>query len=147
MHMAHKIRNTSGVLKSSSDWMNSTELPERCVLMKKSTAVVFTNVTMHTYRDQLNTRFSKVCEICKVHGTDSLKHVQGFYTLVCYCGDIFMSLNMMRPRFPGLLLSVWARLYGMWPINIYLLLCWIRPYSKVGANLVPVPPKGFKLTN
>ncbi len=61
----------------------------------KKKAVMFTTVTMSSCHDQLNTGFSKVCEICKVCGINSLKYVQEFYTLVCYCGDISMPLNMM----------------------------------------------------
>ncbi len=81
MHMAHLSGNTSGVLKSSSDWLNYTGFPgDVCVtlfnvppgnkdavapnpLTKKKKAVVFTNVTTNTCQDQLHAGFSKVCEI------------------------------------------------------------------------------------
>ncbi len=33
---------------------------------------------------ELNVGFTKVCEICKVRGIDSLKYVQEFYTPVCH---------------------------------------------------------------
>ncbi len=36
-------------------------------------AVVFTTVTADAYQDQLNAGFSKVCEIFKVRGIESLK--------------------------------------------------------------------------
>ncbi len=105
MHMAHKSGNTSGVSKSSSDWLNYTGFPgDACVaffnvpprnkdavmpnpLMKKK-AFVFTTVKTSAYQDQLKAGFSKVCEIFKVHGIESLKYVREFYTAVCYCGDI-----------------------------------------------------------
>ncbi len=43
---------------------------------------VFTTVTMSTYQDQLNAGFSKVFEICKLCGIDSLIYNQEFYTLL-----------------------------------------------------------------
>ncbi len=61
---------------------------------RKKKAVVFTFVMTRTYQDQLNTGFSKVCEIFKVRSIESLKYVQEFYTPVCYCGDIFMPRNV-----------------------------------------------------
>ncbi len=45
-------------------------------------------MTTSAYQDQLNTGFSKVCEIFKVCDIESLKYVREFYTPVCYCGDI-----------------------------------------------------------
>ncbi len=104
MHMAHLSGNTSGVSKSSSDWLNYTGFPgDVCVLffnvppgnkdavmlnpLMKEEAVVFTNVTTSACQDQLNTGFSKVCEIFKVHGIESLKYV-------CYCGDISTPRNV-----------------------------------------------------
>ncbi len=85
MHMAHLSGNTTGVLKSSSDWLNSTGFPgDVCVAFfnvppgnkdavatnpsRKKKAILFTNVTMSAYQDQLNAGFSKVCDIFKVHG-------------------------------------------------------------------------------
>ncbi len=75
-----KIKKTSGVWKSSSDWLNSTGFPGHvCVSffnvtpgnkdavtpnpLTKEEAVVFTTVMTSAY--QLNTGFSKVCEILK----------------------------------------------------------------------------------
>ncbi len=46
------------------------------------------------YQDQLNAGFSKVCEIFKVQGIESLKYVQEFHTPVCYCGDISTHRNV-----------------------------------------------------
>ncbi len=98
MHMAHKSGNTSGVLKSSSDWLNYTGFPgDVCVsrsltfhletkmpwcqtLSRKKKAVVFTTVMTNAYQDQINTEFSKVCKIFKVRGIESLKYVREFYT-------------------------------------------------------------------
>ncbi len=54
----------------------------------KKKAVMFTTVTTNAYQDQTNAGFSKVCEIFKVCGIESLKYVREFYTPVCYCGDI-----------------------------------------------------------
>ncbi len=34
----------------------------------KKKAIVFTTVIMSAYQDQVKAGFSKVCEICKVHG-------------------------------------------------------------------------------
>ncbi len=57
-------------------------------------AVMFTNVTTNAYQDQLNAGFSKVCEIFKVRGIESLKYVREFHTPVWYCGDISTHRNM-----------------------------------------------------
>ncbi len=63
---------------------------------RKKKAVVFTNGTTNAYQGQLNAGFSKVCEIFKVCGIESLKYVQEFHTLgpVCYCGDISTPRNV-----------------------------------------------------
>ncbi len=45
-------------------------------------AVVFTTVMTSAYQDQINAGFSKVCEIFKVCGIESLKYVREFHTLV-----------------------------------------------------------------
>ncbi len=114
MHMAHLSGNTSGVSKSSSDWLNyigfpgdlsrsltlrlETKMPWCQTPSRKKKAVVFTNVTTNAYQGQLNAGFSKVCEIFKVRGIESLKYVQEFHTVivsVCYCGDISTPRNVM----------------------------------------------------
>ncbi len=107
--MAHKSGNTSGVSKSSSDLLNYKGFPgDVCVAFfnvwkqrwrdakpsRKKKAVVFTTVTTSAYQDQLNAGFSKVCEIIKVRGIESLKYVREFYTPVCYCGNIYTSRNV-----------------------------------------------------
>ncbi|MGL6084060.1 MAG: hypothetical protein ACRC4N_16950, partial [Gammaproteobacteria bacterium] len=51
-------------------------------------------VMTNAYQDQLNAGFSKVCEIFKIRGTESLKYIQEFYTPVCYCGDISKPRNV-----------------------------------------------------
>ncbi len=113
MHMAHKSGNTSGLSKSSSDLLNytgfpwdvckrslmfclETKIPWRQTPSRKKKAVVFTTVTTNAYQyqDQINAGFSKVCEIFKVCGIESLKYVQEFYTPVCYCGDISTPQNV-----------------------------------------------------
>ncbi len=43
---------------------------------------------------QLNAGFSKIYEIFKVCGIESLKYIREFYTPVCYCGDIFAARNI-----------------------------------------------------
>ncbi len=62
---------------------------------RKKKAVAFTTVMTNAYQDQLNAGFSKVCEIFKVSGMESLKYIWKFYTLVCYCGDISTTRNVM----------------------------------------------------
>ncbi len=42
---------------------------------QKKKAVVFTNVKTNAYQGQLNAGFSKVCEIFKVRGIESLKYI------------------------------------------------------------------------
>ncbi len=54
---------------------------------RKKKAVVFTTVTTSAYQDLLKAGFSKVCEILKVCGIESLKYV-------CYCGDISTHRNV-----------------------------------------------------
>ncbi len=48
----------------------------------------------NAYQDQLNAGFSKVCEIFKVCGIESLKYVREFYIPVCYCGHISTYQNV-----------------------------------------------------
>ncbi len=62
-----------------------TKMPWRQTPSRKKKAVEFTNVTTNAYQGQLNAGFSKVCEIFKVRGIESLKYVREFHTLVCYC--------------------------------------------------------------
>ncbi len=69
-------------------------MPWRQTPSRKKKAVVFTNVTTNTYQGQLNAGFSKVCEIFKVCGIESLKYVREFHTPVCYCGDISTHRNV-----------------------------------------------------
>ncbi len=76
MHTAHLAGNTSGVSKSSSDWLDYTGFPgDVCVAffnippgnkdaVMPNPIIVFTTVTMSAYQDQLNVGFSKVCEKC-----------------------------------------------------------------------------------
>ncbi len=104
MHMIHLSGNTSGVSKSSSDWLNYTGFPgDVCVAFfnvppenknvshqppsQNNKAVVFTNVTANAYQGQWNAGFSKVCEseIFKVCGIESLKYIWEFHTLFFYC--------------------------------------------------------------
>ncbi len=48
---------------------------------RRKKTVVFTNVTANTYQGRMNAGLSKVCEMFKVRGIESLKYI-------CYCGDI-----------------------------------------------------------
>ncbi len=57
-----------------------TKMPWRQTPSRKKKAVVFTNVTTNAYQDQLHAGSSKVCEIFKVCGIESLKYVREFYT-------------------------------------------------------------------
>ncbi len=90
--MAHLSGNTSGVSKLSSDWLNYAAFPgDVCVaffnvpprnkdavapnpLTKEESRHVST-VTTSAYQGQLNAGFSKVCEIFKVRGIESLKDI------------------------------------------------------------------------
>ncbi len=69
-------------------------MPWRQTPSRKKKAVVFTNVTANAYQGQLNTGFSKVYEIFKVRGIESLKYIGEFHTAVCYCGDISTPRNV-----------------------------------------------------
>ncbi len=70
-----------------------TKLPWRQTPSRKK-KVVFTTVTTDAYQDQLNAGVSKVCEIFKVRGIESLKYIREFHTPVCYCGDISPPRNV-----------------------------------------------------
>ncbi len=59
-----------------------TKMPWRQTPSRKKKAVVFTNVTTNAYQDQLNIGCSKVCEIFKVRGIESLKYIREFHTPV-----------------------------------------------------------------
>ncbi len=61
---------------------------------QKKNAAVFTTVTTSAYQDQQNARFSKVCEMFKVCGIESLKYVREFYTPFCYFADISTPRNV-----------------------------------------------------
>ncbi len=82
--MAHKSGNTSGVSKSSSDWLNYTGfLGDVCVAFfnvqpGNKDAIVFTTVTTKAYQDQINAGFSKVCEIFEIRGIESLIYIREF---------------------------------------------------------------------
>ncbi len=65
-----------------------------CQTPSRKKDVVFTNVTTNAYQGQLNAGFSKVCEIFKVRGIESLKYIREFHTPVCYCGDISTARNV-----------------------------------------------------
>ncbi len=108
---AHLAGNTSGVSKSSSDWLNYTGFPgDVCVAFfnvppgnkyavtlkppHKRRKPSCLQLTASACQDQLNTGFTKVCEKCKVRGIESLKYVWEFYTPVCYCDDFSTPLNM-----------------------------------------------------
>ncbi len=111
MQMAHLSGNTSGVSKSSSDWLNYTGFPgDVCVAFfnvapgnktkppHERRKLSCLQLTMSACQDQLNAEFSKVCEKFKVCGIESLKYVREFYTPVCYCGDISTPRNMTRHK-------------------------------------------------
>ncbi len=49
---------------------------------RKNKAIVLTTVTTNAYQDQLNAGFSKICEIFKVRGIESLKYIREFHTPV-----------------------------------------------------------------
>ncbi len=69
-------------------------MPWRQTPSRKKKVVVFTTVTTNAYQGQLNAGFSKVGEIFKVRGIESLKYIREFYTPVCYCDDIFTHRNV-----------------------------------------------------
>jgi len=58
-------------------------------LWKKKTAM-FTAVTMSTYQDQLNTGFSKVCEVCSAINAVNLHNILELiiYYMHCYLSVI-----------------------------------------------------------
>ncbi len=146
MHITHNIRSTSGVSKSSLDWSNYTGflgdvsimffnvLPGNKVAVmpnplmeEESRCVCNYGDDSSAYHDQLNARFSKVCEIFQV------RSIEEFYTPVCYCGDISMPLNMTRHKTKRdwlLYLQSYSLLGGPWPFK---------------AAKVPRPPSAVSL--
>ncbi len=75
-------------------FQQETKMPWPQTPSQKKKAIVFTFVTTGTYPDQLNAGCSKVCEIFKVCDIEYLKYIREFYTVVCYCGDIYMHRNV-----------------------------------------------------
>ncbi len=71
-----------------------TKMPWRQTPSRKKKAVLFTDVTTSAYQDLINAGFSKVCEIFRVRGIESLKYLREFHTPVC-CGDISTPRNVM----------------------------------------------------
>ncbi len=72
-------------------------------ITRNKDAVMFTNVTANTFQGQINAGFSKVCEIFKVHGIESLKYIREFHTPVCYCVnetncDWLFDMSFKRPH-------------------------------------------------
>ncbi len=81
---------------------------------------MFTTVTTNAYQDQLNPGFTKVCEIFKVSGIESLKYVREFNTPVSYCGDIstHQNVTLNETNCDWLFdMSVKRANGGPWPIN------------------------------
>ncbi len=62
--------------------------------MKEESCCVY-KCAVNGYQGRLNAGFSKVCEIFKVCGIESLKYIREFHTPVCYCGDISTLRNVM----------------------------------------------------
>ncbi len=62
---------------------------------QKKRVVVFTTVTTSTYKDQLKAGFSKVCEIFKVCGIESLKYESFTHGSVI---DWLFDMSVKRPR-------------------------------------------------
>ncbi len=100
-------------LQSSSDWLNYTWFPgDVCIAffnvptgnkdsmapnpLTKEESHRVTTVMTNACQDQINTDFSKLCEIFKVCGIESLKYVREFHTPVYNCGDISTHRNMTR---------------------------------------------------
>ncbi len=95
-----------------------TKMPWHQTPSWKKKAVVFTNVTTSAYQDQINAGFSKVCEIFKVCGIESLKYIREFHTLVWYCGDISTPRRWTKWTVIGCLTCRSNGLMGgPWPIN------------------------------
>ncbi len=67
-------------MSRSLTFRQETKMPWRQTPSRKKKAIEFTNVTTNAYQGQLNAGFSKVCEIFKVRGIESLKYVQEFHT-------------------------------------------------------------------
>ncbi len=96
-------------------------MPWRQTLSRKKKAVVFTNVTTNAYQGRLNAGFSKVCEIFKVRGIESLKYIQELHTPVCYCGDISTPRNVTlnETNYDWLFdMSVKRAQGGPWPMKV-----------------------------
>ncbi len=113
MHMAHLSGNTSGASKSSSDWLNYTGFPG-------DVCVAFFNVPPRNKNAVAPNPLTKVCEIFKVHGIESLKYVREFHTPVCLLWWHFHAPKRDAER-NELWLVVWhvgqTNMGGPWPIK------------------------------
>ncbi len=71
-----------------------TKMPWRQTPSQKKKATCLQMWWWTWHQGQLKAGFSKVCEILKVCGIESLKYVREFHTPVCYCGDISTPWNV-----------------------------------------------------
>ncbi len=104
MHMAHLSGNTSGVSKSSSDWLNYTGFPgDVCVAFfnvveltpherRKPSCLQLWRQALIRINYMLD--FQKYVKYLMFCGIESLKYVREFYTPICYCGDISTHRNV-----------------------------------------------------
>ncbi len=74
-------------------WPGNKDVMTPNPLTKEESGRVYT-CDDKAYQHQIDSGFSKVCEIFKFHGIESLKYVREFYTPVYYCGDIFTPRNV-----------------------------------------------------
>ncbi len=135
MHMAHLSGKTSGVSKSSSDWLNYTGFTgDVCIaffnvppenkdavapnpLTKEESRCVYKCDGEHFSGSTKRwSFFSKACEIFKVCGIKSLKYILEFHTLVCYCGDIST---------PQTWCWKWVT-SNTWPPFVYTFMFWVQ---------------------
>ncbi len=97
---------------------------------RKKKAVVFTNVTTSAYQDQLNAGSSKVCEIFKVCGIESLKYVKK----VSHTG-LVLWWHFHAPKRDAERNELWLVVWHVsqtasWPINAAISLnVWLRETS------------------
>ncbi len=121
-------------------------MPWRQTPSQKKKAVMFTNVTMNAYQGQLNTGFSKVCEIFKVCGIESSKYIREFVIVATFpCPEMWCWMKQtviccLTCRSNGLM-------GGPWPMNAAIysrpsaisLKVWLRrirlPKNSAGKNI------------
>ncbi len=94
-----------------------SKMPWGQTLSRKKKAVVFTTLTTRAYQDQLNTGFSNLCEIFKVHDIESLKVLHTGLLLWRYFHPLKRDAELKRTVIGCLTCQSNGLMGGPWPMK------------------------------